>query len=329
MKAVRFHKTGGPDVLVYEDVPDPTPKDGEVLIKVEAVGLNFADVMRRRGDNYPEPSPPPFILGVEVAGTIAAVGSGVTGLEVGTPVLATPGAGGYAQYISVPAAIVVPLPPGVSAVQAAAVVAHGLTAALTLRNAARLAPGETVLVEAAAGGVGSFAVQLAKLYGAGKVIAAASTPEKRAAAERLGADASVDYTAPGWAEKVKELTDGRGVDIVLESAGGKTVHEAIGAMAPFGRMIFIGQSSGETSLIDPWELTVRNHTVTSFYVGAYLAFPEVIQSTLAEILGFILGGKLSLQVGTVLPLSRAAEAHRLLEGRQTAGKVVLQPWAEA
>ena len=185
MKAVRFHKTGGPEVLVYEDVPDPTPRDGEVLIKVEAARLNFSDVMRRRGDNYPEPSPTPFILGVEVAGRVAAVGNGVTSLAVGTPVLATPGAGGCAQYISVPAAIVVPLSPGITAVQAAAVVAHGLTAALSLRNAGRLAPGESVLIEGAAGGVGSFAVQLAKLYGAGKVIAAASTPEKRAIAERL------------------------------------------------------------------------------------------------------------------------------------------------
>ncbi len=196
MKAVRFHKTGGPEVLVYEDVPDPTPKEGEVLIKIEAVGMNFADVMRRRGDPYPEPSPAPFVLGAEVAGKVAAVGAGVTSIEVGTPVLATPGAGGYAQYICVPAVTVMPLPPGFGAVQAAALMGHGLTAVLALRNAARLAPGESVLIEGAAGGVGSFAIQLAKLYGAGKVIAAASTPEKRAIAERLGADASVDYTAP-------------------------------------------------------------------------------------------------------------------------------------
>ncbi|HEX7887648.1 MAG TPA: zinc-binding dehydrogenase, partial [Phenylobacterium sp.] len=141
--------------------------------------------------------------------------------------------------------------------------------------------------------------------------------------------ASVDYTAPGWAEKVKELTGGRGVDIVLETAGGDTVHQAISAMAPFGRMIFLGQSSGQTSLIDPWELTVANHTMTSFYVGGYLAYPDLIQSTLGEVLGFIMTGKLSLQVGTVLPLSQMAEAHRQLEGRQTTGKVVVQPWVDA
>lgn len=328
MKAVRFHKTGGPEVLVYEDVPDPVPSDGEVLIRIEAVGMNFADVMRRRGDDYPEPSPPPFVLGAEVAGTVAAVGKGVTTVEVGTPVLATPGAGGYAQFICVPAAMVIPLPSGFGAVQAAALVGHGLTAAISLRNAARLAPGESVLIEGAAGGVGSFAVQLAKLYGAGKVIAAASTPEKRAIAERLGADASVDYTAPDWPEKVRELTNGRGVDVVLEMAGGEIVAQALDAMAPFARMVFLGQSSGKTALIDPWQLTVPNRTVTGFYIGAYLAFPELIQSTLGELIGFIMAGKLSLQVGTVLPLSQAAQAHHLMEGRKSTGKLVLQPWIE-
>ena len=327
MKAVRFHQTGGPESLVYEDVADPVPSDHEVLIRVEAAGVNFADVMRRRGDDYPEASPPPFTLGVEVAGTVAAVGKAVTGLAVGTPVLATPGAGGYAQYICVPAAIVIPLPPGLDAVRAAALVAHGLTAAVVLRNAARLAPGEAVLVEAAAGGLGSLAVQLAKRYGAGKVIAAASTPAKRALAERLGADASVDYTAPDWSEQVRALTGGKGVDIVLETAGGSNVAEALKALAPFGRMIFIGQSSGQTSLIDPWKLTVPNHTITSFYIGAYMAFPELIQSTLTELVGLVLSGQIELQAGTVLPLSQAAQAHRLLEGRQTTGKVVLQPWA--
>ncbi len=326
MKAVRFHQTGGPEVLVYEDVPDPAPQDGEVLIQIEAVGMNFADVMRRRGDNYPDPSPPPFILGAEVAGTVAAVGNGVTSLEVGTPVLATPGVGGYAQFICVPAASAIPLPDGLSFIQAAALMGHGLTAGLSLRKAARLLEGESILIEAAAGGVGSFAVQLAKLYGAGKVIAAASTPEKRAIAERLGADASVDYTDPGWAEDVRALTNGRGVDVLLEMTGGPTVNQALDAMAPFGRMVFIGQSSGKTALVDPWRLTVPNHTVTGFYVGAYLAFPDVIMSTLTEIIGYIMTGKLSLQVGAVLPLSQAAEAHRLLEGRKTTGKVVLQPF---
>ena len=131
----------------------------------------------------------------------------------------------------------------------------------------------------------------------------------------------------GWAEQVRELTDGRGVDVVLETAGGETVGQALDAMAPFGRMVFIGQSSGKTALIDPWRLTVPNHTVTGLYINAYAAMPDVALSTLGELIGYVAAGKLSVQVGTVLPLSQAAEAHRLLEGRLTTGKVVLQPWA--
>lgn len=326
MKAIRFHSTGGPDVLVYEDVPDPVAGPGEVLIKVEAVGMNFADVMRRRGDDYPEPSPPPFILGAEVAGTVAALGDGVTDIPVGLSVLAAPGAGGYAQYVVVPAATIIPLPEGFDAVQAAALLGHGLTAAIVLKQAAKLLPSETVLIEGAAGGVGSFAIQLAKLYGAGKIIAAASTPEKRAKAEALGADVSVDYTKPNWADDVRRITEGQGVNIVIETAGGDTLNQALDAMAPFGRMIFLGQSSGKTALVDPWRLTSMNHSVVGFYIGAYLANAELLMATIGELIGFVASGQVKIQVGTVLPLSQAAEAHRLLEGRQTTGKVVLQPW---
>lgn len=329
MKAARFHKIGNPDVLVYEDVPDPVAGPGQVLVKVEAVGMNFADVMRRRGDPYPEASPPPFILGAEVAGTIAAVGEGVANVPVGLSVLAAPGAGGYAQYVVVPAASIIPLPEGFDAVHAAALLGHGLTAAIALKQAARIKPGDHVLVEGAAGGVGSFAIQLARLYGAGKIIAAASTPEKRAKAESLGADASVDYTQPDWSQEVLRLTDGRGADIVIETAGGKVLNEALQAMASYGRMVFLGQSSGESAAVDPWSLTVKNHSVIGFYIGACLADEQLLMTTVGELFGFVGSGHLKIQVGTVLPLSQAAEAHRLLEGRKTTGKVVLQPWADA
>jgi NADPH:quinone reductase len=327
LKVVRFHKTGGPEVLKFEDIPNPVPGVGQVLIKVEAVGVNFADVMRRRGDDYPEPSPTPFVLGGEVAGTIEALGEGVVGLEVGALVFATSRVGGYAQYVCAPAAAVIPLPVGITALQATALVVQGLTAALTLRHSARLAKGESVLIEAAAGGVGSFAVQLARLYGAGLVIAAASTPAKRAFSLQLGADVAVDYTAPGWAKEVRQVTGGKGVDVVLEMVGGESVAQALDAMAPFGRMISYGQTSGNTALVDPWRLTVPNLSVTGFYIGAFFAFPELIAATLKEIIGFVKAGDLKLQIGTVLPLSQAEEAHRLLEGRHTTGKVVLQPWA--
>lgn len=326
MKAIRFHKIGGPEVLVYEEVAMPEPKESEVLIRIEAIGVNYSDITRRRGDYYPEKTLPPYTIGAEVAGSIVALGKGVTSFEIGTLVIATPPTGGYAEYVAVPAFLVIPVPPGINAVQATTFMSQGLTAAFSIRQTARMQPGESILIEGAAGGVGSFAVQLAKLYGAGKVIAAASSSEKRAIAEGLGADASVDYTQPGWSEQVRELTGGKGVDIVLDSAGGDITGQALEAMAPFGRLIYLGQSSGKIPLIDPWKLTVPTHTVTGFSIFAYLAFPELIKSTLTEIIGFVLSGKLKLQIGTVLPLSQAAEAHRLVEGRKSTGKVVLEPW---
>jgi len=329
VKTVRFHSTGSPDVLTFEDVPDPVPGRGEVLIRVEAVGLNFADVLRRRGDPYPEPSPLPFTLGGEVAGTIAALGEGLTEPAIGTLVYAACRTGGYAQYVVVPVATIVPIPSGLTAAQATALVIQGLTAAFTLRDAGRLVKGETVLIEAAAGGVGSFAVQLARLFGAGRVIAAASTPEKRALAISLGADDAIDYTDAEWPDRVRDMTDGRGVDIVLEMTGGATLTRALDTLAPFGRMVVYGLASAETILIDPQRLTGPNQSVTGFYVGAYFKEPERVQAMLAEIVGYVTTGQLKLQIGATLPLSRAADAHRLLEGRTSTGKVVLEPWADA
>ncbi|MDR6632616.1 NADPH2:quinone reductase [Phyllobacterium sp. 1468] len=328
MKTVRFHKTGGPEVLTYEDVPDPRPRPGQVLIKVEAVGVNFADVLRRRGDPYPMPSPTPFTLGGEIAGTVAELGEGVSGISVGSFVYVTCREGGYAQYLVAPASTVVPLPAGIGPKEATTLVIQGLTAALAIKDSGRLTKGEIVLIEAAAGGVGSFAVQLAKLYGAGKVIAAASTPEKRALAIELGADLAVDYTDPNWASAVKEMTGGHGADIVLEMTGGETLPRAVAALASFGRMIVYGLASAEQVTVDPQDLVTSNQSITGFYIGGYFAErPELVKSELSELVRFVGEGRLKLPVGTVLPLSQAAQAHRLLEGRKTTGKTILEPWA--
>ncbi|BBD96967.1 quinone oxidoreductase [Sphingobium amiense] len=329
MKSVRFHKTGGPEVLVYEEVPDPEPGAGQILVRVEAVGMNFSDVLRRRGDAYPEPTPLPFTVGSEVAGTVAALGPGVEGPAVGTPVFVPARTGGYAQYVVVAASSAIPLPDGIKPVQATALVIQGLTALFALRNAGRLAEGEAVLIEAAAGGVGSFAVQLAKLLGAGTVIAAASSEAKRAKAISLGADAAVDYTDPTWAEQVRNLTGGRGVDVVLEMTGGDTVHRALDAMAPFARMVVYGLASGESVEVDPQRLMNLNQSVVGFYIGGFFANPDRIATGLSEIVAHVQAGRLELQIGGVMPLSRAADAHRLLEGRGSTGKLVLKPWDDA
>lgn len=328
MKAVRFHSTGGPEVLQLEEVPMPPFGANEVRIRVEAIGVNFADVLRRRGDPYPEESPTPFIVGAEVAGVIETVGSHVTNVSVGDLVYAACRIGGYAQFVSVPATSVIPVPDGITAEEATALVVQGLTAMFGLRETGRLAGGESVLVEAAAGGVGAFAVQIAKLYGAGLVIAAASSKEKREFALSLGADVAVDYTAPDWSSEVRGMTEGRGVDIVLEMNGGPTLKEAVNTLAPFGRMVLYGRSSGETALVDPQELVVGNQSICGFYIGPYFAHPEKIARTLSDLVGHVVAGRLKLHVGAVLPLSQAVQAHRLLEGRRTTGKVVLKPWID-
>lgn len=328
VKAVRFHQTGGPDVLVYEDVADPVAGPGEVLIKVEAAGINFADVMRRRGD-YPERSPTPFTPGGEIAGTVVALGAGVIGPLIGTSVFSAIGVGGYAQFVAVPAQNVLPIPPGVDVLQASALVVQGLTAILMLRETARLRPGEIILVEAAAGGVGGLAVQLAKRLGAGKVIAAASTQAKRQLALDLGADAAIDYTKSDWAMKVKEATDGKGADVILEMAGGAVLKQALDGLAPFGRLIVYGAACGQATPIDLQRLLAPNQAIFGFYIGGYFARPDLIEASLDELIGHVAAGRVRLQVSHALPLVEASKAHRLLEGRATTGKLVLLPWANA
>lgn len=327
MRAARFHKIGGPEVMVVEEVPEPVCGPNDVKIRVLAAGMNFSDVLRRRGDPYPLASPTPFTPGSEVAGLVVEAGTANRDMPLGALVYSACGSGGYAQYISVPATSVIPIPAGISALQASALVIQGLTALFALRDAGRLLVGETVLVEAAAGGVGSFAVQLAKLLGASKVIAAASTKEKRDFALSLGADHAVDYTAPNWATHVKDLTGGIGVDIVLEMTGGATFHEALKSLAPYGRMVVYGQSSGEAVTLDPQVVVIPNQTISGFYIGGYFQRPETIRRGIHEIVEHVRDGRMSLEIGTVLPLDKVVEAHRLLEGRRTTGKVVLEPWA--
>lgn len=324
MKAIQIQRYGGPEVLTLVEIAQPVPGPGEVLIRVEAAGVNYADTMRRR-DRYPAPTPLPFVLGIEIAGTIVAHGEGVTQPALGTPVFAAPGSGGYAQFATASASQVIPIPPSLDAAHSTALLIQGLTAALTIKDAARLQNGESVLVQGAAGGVGVFAVQLAKLYGAGTVIGAASTEAKRSKARDLGADVTVDYTQPGWTDAVKAATGGRGADIILDMAGGSISEQSLDALAPFGRMIVYGMASGDPVSLDPTRLLFSNQTITGFGLPDWFARPDLIQERLGEIIGHVLSGRLKLSLDHVLPLAEAAEAHRLLETRQTTGKIVLIP----
>ena len=330
MLAVRFYQHGGPEVLKCEEVPTPRPGADEVLIRVEAAGVNYADTVRRNGDFYPVPTVLPAILGGEIVGSIEALGEGVDHLEVGANVFALIDVGGYAQYAVAPTSSIIPVPEGIDPVQGIALIVQGLTAALVLKETAGLRAGERILIQGAAGGVGLLSVQLAKIYGAGLIIAAAGSPEKREFALSLGADCTVDYTQPDWPQQILEVTDGHGVDIVQEMTGGHVFQQSLDCLAKFGRMVVYGLASREPVNLDPGRLLPFNHTVKGFYLGGFLHDKrELVNATLVELTGFVASGRLKLHMGDSFPLSKAAEAHRLLEGRQTRGKLVILPWDTA
>jgi NADPH2:quinone reductase len=327
MLAVRFYQHGGPEVLKCEEVLTPRPGVHEVLIRVEAAGVNYADTVRRNGDYYPVPTLFPAIPGGEIVGSIEALGQGIDHLQVGAKVFALIDQGGYAQYAVAKTGSIIPVPKGLDPVQGIALIVQGLTAALVLKETAGLRAGESILIQGAAGGVGLLSVQLAKIYGAGLIIAAAGSPEKREFALSLGADCAVDYTLPDWPQQVLKATDGHGVDIVQEMMGGHVFQQSLDCLAKFGRMVVYGFASREPVNLDPGRLLPFNHTVKGFYMGGFFKDkPELINATLAELAGFVASGRLKLHMGGAFPLSKAAEAHRLLESRQTKGKLVILPW---
>jgi NADPH2:quinone reductase len=335
VKAIQMSEQGGPEVLHLVELPDPEPGPGEVLLKVEAAAVNFSDLMRRRGDVYPVPTPLPFVPGAEVAGTVAALGDGVEGLPVGTPVFGTVGAdasGGYAEYALAFAANLIPIPDGLSADAAAGIVVSGLAATVILHDVAQVAKGETVFVPAAAGGVGSYAVQIARLLGAGTVIAGTGTAAKREIALALGADEAIDYREPGWTDRVLDLTGGRGVDVALEMNGPAHLGQTLAILAPFGRLISYGAVSGSVDGLDPAALVpllydpAPSQILTGFNLGVWFEHrPAQAVASLQRLVGWVASGQVRTPAVHPFPLADAAEAHRLMEAGATTGKVVLKP----
>ena len=335
MKAIQMTEQGGPEVLELVEVPDPVAGPGQVLIRVTAASVNFSDVMRRRGDDYPVPTPSPFTPGAEVAGTVAALGEGVDGPAVGTRVFALVGAdasGGYAELALAHAPSVIPVPAGLDDDAAAGIVVAGLGATLMLTQSLSLTSGQSVFIPAAAGGVGGYAVQIAKLLGAGPVIAGASTAAKREIAAALGADHVIDYTAADWAEQVRELTGGSGVDAALEMTGGARLAQTLSTLAPFGKMVVYGSVSGEVGTLDeqaikPWLYDpAPNQSILGFNLGPWFASRlPVAGAALQQLVGWVASGQLQVTVSQAFPLAEAAEAHRLLEKGATTGKLVLKP----
>lgn len=329
MKSVRFHRTGGPQELICEELPIPSPAAGEVLIRVEVAGVNYADTIRRRGEPYPMPTPLPFNPGGEVVGVVTECGVGVEGGWIGKRVMVAlaSGGGGYAQYAVAPAAMLIPLLDGLAAEHALALHIQGLTAALALRDAGRLAPGQSVFIEAAAGGVGSIAVQLAKLFGATQVIAGVGSGNKCSLALESGADAAVDYSQEDWPQHVLKLTRGRGVDLLLDMTCGTLLRQGIGALAVFGRAVIYGSADQVHHAPDLLSLVARGQSLVGFYLALYFQHrPDVPIAMLEELAAHVMAGRLRPRIGATLPLEEAAQAHHLLESRKSSGKIVLRAW---
>ncbi|MGI8314792.1 quinone oxidoreductase family protein [Halobacillus mangrovi] len=324
MKAIQFKEYGGPDVLEKVDVETPELKEGEVLIKVTAIGVNYADTARREGA-YVVPTPLPFIPGAEVAGVVEETGEKTNRFQKGDRVVTLIGSGGYAEYVVANERTLIPIPENMEDATAVSLPLQGLTAYHLLKTMGRLEKGETVLVHAAAGGVGSLAVQLAKLFGAGKVIATASSEEKLDMALELGADHAINYTKANWREDVMNATDGEGVDIALEMAGGDIFHETVKCMRPFGRLVVYGVASGNPPQMYPSGLMNRNLSVIGFFLPQIMKKPVLFEKSLQELLKLVKTGDLKLTIGGVYDLEEAAQVHQMLQGRKTKGKLVLKP----
>jgi NADPH2:quinone reductase len=322
MQAIRIEANGGPDVMRYADVPRPAPKPGEVLVQVEAAGVNFIDTYQRSGQYR---IALPAVLGLEAAGTVAEVGGGVTGFGVGDRVAYQGVHGAYAEYAAVPADRVVSLPDGVSAKQAAAVMLQGMTAHYLACSTFPLRDGHTCLVHAAAGGVGLLLCQIANHRGA-RVIGTVSTHEKAALARAAGAHDVIVYTEQDFETEVRRITDGAGVDVVYDSVGKDTFDRSLSCLKPRGTMVLYGQSSGPVPPFDPQLLNRRGSLfLTRPSLQHYVATRAELLERAGEVLGWVRDGALTVRIGLELPLSQAAEAHRRLEARLTTGKVLLLP----
>ncbi len=322
MKAIRIQQFGGPEVLRYEDIAIPEPGEGAVRIKIEAIGINFADVYQRDG-RYGMTLP--FTLGQEAAGVVDAVGPGVSEVKTGDRVAYTLVPGSYAEYAVVPAGRLVAIPESVTTQQAAAVILQGLTAHYLSHSTYPLKSGETALIHAAAGGVGLLLVQVAKRLGA-RVIGTVSTEEKARLAKEAGADQVILYTQKDFEQETKRLTNGKGVDVVYDSVGKTTFEKSLNCLRPRGYLVLFGQSSGPAPAIDPQILNPKGSLfLTRPTLNHYIAHRAELMERAAALFNWVRKGELKVRIDKTFPLAQAADAHRYLESRASKGKLLLLP----
>ena len=322
MQAIRIHQFGGPEVLRLEDVPVPEPGPGEALIRVEATGINYVDVYHRTG-LYPGQLP--LTLGREAAGTVERIGAGVTTCRPGDRVVSEAVRGGYAQYALAAAERLVPVPDGVTSRQAAAALLQGMTAHYLAYTTYRLAPGDTCLVHAAAGGTGLLLCQIASRIGA-RVIGTVSTEDKAALARQAGAHEVILYSKTDFLSEVRRLTGGAGVQVVYDSVGRTTFLRSLDCLARRGMLVLFGQSSGPVEPFDPQLLNAKGSLfLTRPTLAHYTATRAELLARAGEVLQWMAEGTLEVRIGHDFPLAEAAEAQREIEARRTTGKVLLIP----
>jgi NADPH2:quinone reductase len=323
MRAIVFDRTGGPEVLGLSEVPRPEVRPGMVLLRVHAIGVNFADTRFRQGTYVAKPKLPDT-PGMEAAGVVEAVGEGVTDFRRGDRVTAFT-VKSYAEYCQAPTPMVIPLPEAVNFVDGAAFPIQVLTAYHMLHTADSTGPGKTVLVHSAAGGVGLAAVQLARAAGA-RVLGTVSSEAKAQLVRDHGADAVIDYASGKFADEVLRLTEGRGADLILDAVGKPTFEEGLRCLALFGHLVLYGRAGGPTDPFNLAALSPKSQKISGFMVPTLTRnFPERTRQSAAHCFALMREGRLRLHIGRTFPLAEAAEAHRYLESRRSTGKLILLP----
>jgi len=321
--AITLPSYGGPEVLNWAEVPDPAPGAGEVLVEVAATAVNRADILQRQGNYPPPPGAPPY-PGLEASGRVAALGDGVTGWHVGDEVCALLAGGGYAERVAVPAGQLLPVPRGLSLVEAAALPEAACTVWSNLMMAARLQPGETLLVHGGAGGIGTMAIQLGARVGA-RVLCTSGADRKRRRCLELGAEVAIDYRNEDFVARVRELTGGRGVDVILDNMGGGCLARNVDALAAGGRLMVIGLQGGRKGELDLGTLMGKRAWIASISLRPR-PLPEkaeIVAAVQANLWPAFEAGEIRPVIDRVLPIQQAAEAHRLIEAGEHVGKIVL------
>jgi len=324
MKAIELSGLEGFKSLRVADVEKPKPAANQILIEVMAAGINFAELELTCG-RYPAQGPLPYVLGFEAAGIVAEIGSHVKNVKVGDKVTAIVSSGGYAEYATADAHVAIPIPSGISFAEASTIPVQGVSAYALLKFAAKPQAHETILVQAAAGGVGLYLVQLAKIIGVKRVIALASAREKLDLLDSLGADVAINYSDKSWPDQVRDATDGKGVEVVLEAASGEVGDESFKLIAPFGRIVFFGARNIHDTIPSEkiQQLIYKNQSLIGFNIPTLR--PEQIGECVPELLNLIAQGRVKLFANTAFPLSEVKKAYEAVSSRHTIGKVVLTP----